>query len=278
MAKKKATVKVDVQETVDEIQRVYRFFKEATKAKVEETNKRIRMVANYFGYYAGLPEKERKAIGDKARKHIETVLAVEKKRREKGLPGFPELEMADLICSSSQTVAAYERLQAGYAKTLEKLAKPLPVADWVAKPDQRGFGLLQFAKIIGECGNLSNYPNPAKVWRRMGCAPFEKNGTVLMGSTWRMGLEGKLTAAEWEAFGYSPRRRSVSYLIGEGLMKQNKGPYRQRFEEAKQRYLDTHESPISKTTGEPRTGRAHLHGMLLATKLLLKNLWIEWNK
>ena len=40
----------------------------------------------------------------------------------------------------------------------------------------------------------------------MGCAPFESDGVMRMGATWKS--KGGLSAAEWETFGYSPRRRS----------------------------------------------------------------------
>ena len=89
------------------------------------------------------------------------------------------------------------------------------------------------------------------------------------------------------AGGYSPRRRSIAYLIGEGLVKQNfvsggqgdgrlesesgsAGPYRSRYDQKKAEFAEKH--PDYKPL------RCHLHGMLLATKLLLKNLWIEWRR
>jgi hypothetical protein len=152
--------------------------------------------------------------------------------------------------------------------------------------------LLFLAIVVGECGDLANYANPAKLWRRMGCSPWVFNGKTLMGATWKSGKEGKLPASEWELFGYSPRRRSISYLIGEGILRQNGsqearkayeiggvsyparlarlcGPYRARYDYAKNACAENH--PDYKPL------RCHLHGMLLGTKLLIKNLWIEWN-
>jgi len=111
-----------------------------------------------------------------------------------------------------------------------------------------------------------------------------------MGATWRGHSNGKrgekLHASDWEEFGYSPRRRSIAFLIGEGIVIQNwigtngdveletddrcTGPYRTRYDETKARIQELHPD-YSKM-------RCHRHGMLLATKLLLKNLWIEWNQ
>ncbi len=73
------------------------------------------------------------------------------------------------------------------------------------------------------------------------------------------------------------------------------GPYRARYDEVKAEYPAKHPDRVvcSKCTGTGKakrggkcsnckgTGRAmkraHMHSMLLMEKLLLKNLWIEWN-
>lgn len=139
---------------------------------------------------------------------------------------------------------------------------------WVEMPEQRGFGIESLATIIGETGDLGNYPNPGNLWARMGCAPFQSNGKAFMGATWKAGKEGKLSGEEWTQFGYSPRRRSVAYVIGENLVKQNAtGPYRARYNGAKAAAAESH------TDWKPL--RCHRHAMLLATKLLLKNLCRE---
>ncbi|TXI11657.1 MAG: hypothetical protein E6Q76_02165 [Rhizobium sp.] len=111
---------------------------------------------------------------------------------------------------------------------------------------------------------------PAKVWRRLGLAPWtaEKGSEshTLMGSTWK--AKG-LSAEQWSAFGYSPRRRSVMYVISESLIKQNKSIYRARYDAAKAAAATAHAgwSPM----------RCHKHAMLLATKLIVRELWRAWN-
>jgi hypothetical protein len=132
------------------------------------------------------------------------------------------------------------------------------------------------------------YANPAKVWRRLGCAPYTFDGKTQMPSTWRGGRSGKLPASEWEACGYSPRRRSIAYLVGDLIVKANKlkqagaggvgvdaeelaarpGPYRVRYDEAKAAVAALHPD-------YPKQ-RCHYHGMLLATKRLLRELWRAW--
>jgi hypothetical protein len=174
-------------------------------------------------------------------------------------------------------------------KTMLRIARKLPVATWIAESEQKGIGLHLFAVIIGETGNLSNYDCPSKVWRRLGCAPWQFQGQTKQGSTWRR--DGGLPASEWEEYGYSPRRRSVAYLVGECIVKHNESIYKTRYLDAKVKARETHPEwkwrPCKKclALGDCRTcggtgevcGHAHNHGMLLASKLFLKNLWIEWN-
>jgi hypothetical protein len=193
-----------------------------------------------------------------------------------------------LILTHNSAIAEFVNMQAAIEKELVAAAKQLPAAEWVEQPEQRGFGAKFLGIVIGETGDLNNYANPGKVWRRLGAAPWTFDGKTRMGSTWRRGKEGKLPSSEWEEFGYSPRRRSIMYLIGEGLMKQNTvgggagegsgeienctaGPYRLRYNVKKAELAAAHADdklypPI----------RCHSHGMLLAAKLLVKNLWIEW--
>ena len=50
-------------------------------------------------------------------------------------------------------------------------AKALPVASFVE--ETRGFGYLGLAQIVAEAGDLSNYANPAKLWKRFGLAVID---------------------------------------------------------------------------------------------------------
>lgn len=120
-----------------------------------------------------------------------------------------------------------------------------------------------------------------------------------------------LPKSEWSEYCYSGRRRSVMYVIGENLIKLNfldgdseertsvvsaktvkqgagsskngkasdhatktdgscAGPYRSRYESSRAKMLADHPDR------QPQW--LHRHGMLMAVKLLLKNLWVCWNK
>lgn len=273
------------------------------KSRIMQANRLQAIVAGEIGYTSAMAEGERK-------KKFSEADAVIKAIRDGGMKDFRYHKIVETTLIG---IDAFLLEQEGLEKGMLKFAKQLPVAkSWIHMPDQTGFGLPSLGVIIGESGNLCNYANPGKLWRRFGCAPFqsEAGGSVktLMGKTWRGGREGSLSKEEWEEFGYSPRRRSIMYVVGENLIKQNVhienevarwiGPYRQRYIDAKVNAFETHPEwdwskkcercdgwsarrkkscPTCGGVGR-KCGRAHNHGMLLASKLLLKNLWIAWNK
>lgn len=96
-------------------------------------------------------------------------------------------------------------------KRLKELVKNLPVWRWVETIN--GFGAIGFAQIVAEAGDLNNYANPAKLWKRFGLAPYRGSAP----STWR--VCGGLSKQEWKDAGYSPRRRSIMFVIGDSLIK-----------------------------------------------------------
>jgi hypothetical protein len=146
-----------------------------------------------------------------------------------------------LILAHREGIAPLEAVVKDLTREMEALARQLPVWPWKCRPEQRGFGPLALAQVVGECGDLANYPNVAKVWRRMGLAPWSFGGQTRMGSAWRGDKRNRLPPEEWERFGYSPRRRSVAYLIGEALVKQNGGGlYQARYVAAKVKAFRDH--------------------------------------
>lgn len=150
----------------------------------------------------------------------------------------------------------YAKARKPYEKHLERLATELPVWPWVASV--RGFGALGLAQIVGECGDLHNYANPAKVWKRMGLA-------VIDGAR-----QGKRTDPEEAlAHGYSPHRRSIMYVSSDSLIKGNRdGAYRAY-------YLAEKERQRAKLPDAPQ---AHIHNRALrhTAKRLLRDLWRSW--
>ena len=254
------------------------------KSRNMMSNRLQALVAGTLGYDAHMPEKERLKKFKEAAAVIKRVLDLPPD--DNSASGF-----SGIIRSTMVGIDAFNKEKHNYELRMEALSKQLPAHNWVKQPSQRGFGTLFLAIVIGETGDLFNYANPAKVWRRLGCAPWQFDGKTQMGATWKSGRGGKLSAEEWQKFGYSPRRRSIAYLIGEGIVKQNGaartdeddgvddtdccidlrpcGPYRARYDAAKVKIKESHPDYSDL--------RCHRHGMLLATKLLLKNLWCVWH-
>lgn len=144
-------------------------------------------------------------------------------------------------------------------KQMITTVKQLPIYEWAQ--GIHGFGDLSLAKVIGETGDLSNYDNPSRVWKRMGLA-------VIRGERQRKHSSAELA----ELHGYNPSRRALMYVISECLLKANKGEYRQTYDERKAYTTTRAENPIG------RPAHAHKEAMRYMTKRLLRNMWAQWRK
>lgn len=158
----------------------------------------------------------------------------------------------------------FEVLRKGYEKEMEKAAKALPIYPWVKSV--RGLGALGLAQVVAECGDLSNYSNPAKLWKRMGV------GLSLEGSSY---YEGR-----------SPRRRAILYCIGDCIVKAGgelKTLYDERkaFEASKpacrRQFKDGGECYDPETNA---CRKSHLHNKAkrFMEKRVLRDMWREWNR
>lgn len=132
------------------------------------------------------------------------------------------------------------------------------VKQWLA--DSRGVGIDSVAAILAETGDLSNYANPARVWKRMGLA-------VIGGRAQR-----KAKGVEAMDQGFSPSRRSIMWNVGECLVKQG--------EEYRRRYLERKEYEAAKVP-EDQGGRPalwHARAKRKVEKDVLKDMWNLWNQ
>lgn len=179
---------------------------------------------------------------------------------------------------------------------MKRLMRKLPIWEQWAK-GVRGLGELGCAVILAETGNLGNYATRERVWKRLGLAPL--NGKAM--STWRK--EGGLTADDWTAAGYSPRRRAEIFsCVGDPLFRQQTmvvGPYRQAYDtyKAKQTALNEAGAFAEQAAGivkaAKKAGRAplkvnaegrltpiHIHNRAtrFMTKELIRDLWSEWRR
>ena len=170
-----------------------------------------------------------------------------------------------------------------WEKAMSAIAKQLPLHDWFCS--HLGCSTLGFASILAEAGDLSNYPNPAKLWRRFGLDVWE-------GEANKNRTKGVNT-------GYSKRRRMIAYRIGSAIIKK-KGEYREVYDQRKayeiERDLAGYNKPYIEKCGKAGMMAAYTTskkkieaGMLPAcvidlraqrymVKRLIKDLWIEWTK
>lgn len=86
-------------------------------------------------------------------------------------------------------------------KRLAKLARGLPFYPFAKA--LAGFGDLRLASIVGEAGDPADYRSPSAFWKRMGLA-------VIGDKRQRKVADPELALLH----GYSPRRRSVAWLLG----------------------------------------------------------------
>lgn len=171
--------------------------------------------------------------------------------------------------------------RARHEREMETLAKSLPVAEWVETVP--GLGYLGLATIIAETGDLSAYPNVAKVWKRLGYAPY--NGHA--GSSWKRPSwhEGQpaLTSEQWIDNPFSGKRYSLIHVISvwlknkqwigagktdDGIGRPN-GKYGEIYAARRMRTAITHADWTKQ--------HAHMDALRVMMKDVLKDLWVQWN-
>lgn len=167
-----------------------------------------------------------------------------------------------------------------YDKNLSVLATRLPVYASFVEP-LNGMGALGLAQIIGEAGaDLSNYAAPAKLWRRFGLHVHDGRAF----SSWRR--SGGLSAEDWSNAGYSPRRRSVIYVIVNSLLKkpnryktlcdERKAIERQKAEAAGLIVAAAADIPKAEHAKYRSMGHIKARAERYVGKRLLRDLWRAW--
>ena len=171
-----------------------------------------------------------------------------------------------------------------YEKNMKKIGEQLPHHDWFTSHD--GCGLTGFCLILAETGNLSNYKNPAKVWKRMGLS-------VLNGQAEKNFKKGENT-------GYNKRRRMIAYRISDSIIKKQ-GHYREVYVARKQYEIERDENEYNNIYVESK--KTHMlnsyksknnqerikNGQLplfvidlraqrYMIKKLIKDFWIKWTE
>lgn len=216
-----------------------------------------------LGWQKDLPEKERKAIAKEATAIAKDALGT---------------RFESMVNAQTEGRACFDTVEAEALKAMVKLATALPV--WQAwGKDIRGFGAKSLAVIVAEAGDLSNYPDKSKLWKRMGLA--------VMGDVRQGGLKKGASAEAWIEHGYSPKRRSQVWNIGDAMIKaqvrkvkddaDDDSGERIALGEYGQAYLDRKAYELARDP-EMAPIQAHRRAQRVMEKRLLKHLWQAWRR
>jgi hypothetical protein len=161
---------------------------------------------------------------------------------------------------------------------MEAIARGLHVAPWIG--DVHGIGLLGLALIIAEAGTLDTYPNPQRVWSRLGFAPYDG----LAGSTWKRPKwrTRALTDEEWTAHPFSGSRYAPMFVLATWLVNHQwisaaksgtddgkpNGRYGEVYAARRIRTQVTHPDWTD--------GHRRKDGLRVAFKQFLVDLWEQW--
>jgi hypothetical protein len=216
-----------------------------------------------LGWQKDMPEKERNAIAKEA-------AAIAK--------DADGTRFEAMVNANNQGRLSFDAVEASALKTMTKLAVTLPVWESWGK-DIRGFGAKSLAVIVAEAGDLSNYSNVSKLWKRMGLA--------VMGDVRQGGLAKGAGADAWIEHGYSPKRRSQIWNIGDAMIKaQVRKVNDDAGDDTGERmalgayghaYLDRKAYELARDP-DMQPIKAHRRAQRYMEKRLLKHLWQAWRR
>lgn len=191
-------------EIVDRIRYEHRKRCFLIKQRVRIGNALGAFVRTQLGWSLSLPEADR----DRIKKQAETIIA----KRGK------DTEFEWIIAANDAACAHFDQAEESIKKALVKLVRQLPV--WAWAKGVVGLGELGVSVIVGEAGDLSDYPKKGHLYKRMGVG--------MVGDIRQGGLPAGAPAAAWIEHGYNRERRARLYgFIGTALLKQ--GPYREAY-------------------------------------------------
>lgn len=237
------------------------------KQRIRSSNALGAFVRLQFGWNPDLSKTESDAIKAKTKALIKA--------------GGKGTEFENIIAATTAAARPFDELEDQTVKRMEKLAKTLPV--WKAWGEGVvGFGPAGLATIIGEAGDLSNYPSKAHLWKRMGLG--------IVGDIRQGGLSKGAPDSLWIEHGYNRERRSRHYAyIGEPLLKKPNGEYygvyqkRKLYEQEKAKaagltILPAADIPAKNKDEYVSEKIIHLRAFRYMEQRFLKHLWQAWNR
>lgn len=219
-------------------------------------------VERFLGWRLTLPEKERKRIAAVAQKTIEAVV----KGMDVAVVGGPEaVGLVPFIAASLASIGPFKQLRHDHELSAIRLAKKLPVWQWVKKTP--GLDATGLAIIVGEAGDLSRFSTPYKLRKYLGLAPPE---------TYR-----KPTKDGGDALKIPRQTRSAIWTIGVAMIRVP-GPYREIY--LRKKASEVERDPSCKTGVNPKTGLLQVNkhterrAQRVAEQALLFDLWVAWRE
>lgn len=173
-------------------------------------------------------------------------------------PTLEDIAVAQECMGAAPDVEPIERKLKATEKEIAKIATALPV--WSFVESIRGCGAAGLGYIVGAAGDLSNYSNPGKLWKRMGLA-------LVDGERQRRVADAEKALAH----GYNPRRRSLMHVIGDSLLKGNKDGYYRQVYDARKAYTEANRPDWTKA-------HRHMDALRYMEKRLLRHLWQAWKR
>lgn len=232
---------------------------------------------------------------DKAKSKAE-IAAIIKDARSETPQSVAGLALANKVKKIDISCEIWDEEQTAEEKDMIRIVRSLPIAPWVKSI--RGAGEKGVATVIGEAGNLSNYPTIEKLWKRLGFAPYDGHA----GSTWRRETwrPRALTADEWVANPFTKERYSFmqqnalalwkSQWIGKAGTEDHAGApnghYGEIFARRKAHtlkvhlewYLDKKGEPKVDEYSNPTSAHAQADALRVMYKAFLHDLWREWRR
>lgn len=168
-----------------------------------------------LGYHEDLPERERKRLAAAAQAIVAAGLA------GKDYAGKASDAARAVAAQCLPEIILTRDGLAGWAvrrkdtEDMMNIAQGLPAQQFVAAT--RGFSLLGLAVVVGEAGNLADYPTKGHLWSQLGLA-LELDG--LRQGRVPAGLSREARAAAWQDRKYNPARRAQIWsFLDDSLMR-----------------------------------------------------------
>lgn len=198
--------------------------------------------------------------------------------------GYSEDQITSHTSGIVNTLQSFIEVKRAYEKQMIKIGQQLPLHDWYCQHE--GCSDIGFCMLMAEIGNMKNYSNPAKVWKRMGLS-------VQGGRAEKNDIKGQNT-------GYSKRRRAIAYQISSSIIKKH-GHYREIYDVRKAyeverdlnggtaEYVEANRSRMVNQFQSPDNKKLIKNNQLpksvidsraqrYMVKRLLCDMWNEWNK